>query len=58
MRDAILEEIWRVREQLIKRYGGMDGYFQYVQEVDRARRRRERRLPRTNSGSRKVKPKQ
>ena len=43
MPDPILEEIWRVREQLIKEHGGVEGYFHYVQELDRLRRQRERR---------------
>ena len=40
MRDPILEEIWRVREELVKKHGGFDGYFKYVQKLDRAQRRR------------------
>ena len=40
MRDPILEEIWRVREELVKKHGGFDGYFKYVQKLDRAHRRR------------------
>ena len=46
MSDPILEEIWRVREKLIKEHGGIDGYFTYVQQLDRARRRKakQRRL--------------
>jgi tetratricopeptide (TPR) repeat protein len=39
MSDPILEEIWRVRQELIKRHGGLDGYFAYVQKLDRARQR-------------------
>ena len=37
MPDPILDEIWRVREQLIKQHGGIEQYFQYVQKLDRAR---------------------
>lgn len=40
MADAILEEIWRVRENLIKQHGGLDGYFRYIRKLDRARRQR------------------
>ena len=40
MSDPILEEIWRVREKLIQEHGGIDGYFKYVQQLDRARRRK------------------
>ena len=42
MPDPILDEIRRVREELIKKHGGIDGYFQYVEKLDRARRRREK----------------
>ncbi len=40
MADPILDEIWRVREQLIKPHGGVAGYFEYVRQLDVARRRR------------------
>jgi len=40
MLDPILEEIWVVREKLIKEHGGIDGYFKYVQQLDRTRRRK------------------
>jgi hypothetical protein len=43
MNDPILEEIWRVRQELIKQHGGLDGYFQRVQRIDRAHRQRGRR---------------
>ena len=42
MTDPILEEIWRVREKLIQEHGGVDGYFQYIQQLDAARRRKDR----------------
>jgi len=54
MADPILEEIWRVRQMLIKRHGGMDGYFQYVQKLDRARRRASRH--KNKAGKQKLKP--
>ena len=40
MSDPIIEEVWRVREELIKRYGGMDGYVKHIQAMDRARLRK------------------
>lgn len=40
MADPILDEIWRVRNELIKRHGGLDGYFEHVRKLDRARRQR------------------
>ena len=43
MADPILDEIWRAREELIKKHGGLDGYFAYIQKMDRARQRREER---------------
>ncbi len=39
----ILEEIWKVRDELIKKHGGLDGYFKYVQKLDTARRRKPKR---------------
>jgi len=57
MTDPILDEIWRVREELLKRYGGVDGYFKHLQAMDRARARKAKtrrrksakKLARTNS---------
>jgi hypothetical protein len=43
MADPILDEIWRVREELIKKHGGLDGYFAYIQKLDRAHHKRRRR---------------
>jgi hypothetical protein len=43
MTDPILDEIWRVREELIKEHGGLDGYLTYVQKLDHARRKQGRR---------------
>jgi hypothetical protein len=37
MADEILERIWRVREELLKKHGGWDGYFKYIQKLDRTR---------------------
>ena len=31
MNDVIVEPIRRVREELINRYGGIDGYFKHCQ---------------------------
>jgi hypothetical protein len=39
MDDAILDEIRRVRAELLRRHGGWKGYFQYVRKVDLQRRR-------------------
>ena len=43
MKDAMLEEIWRVREELIKRHGGVHGYLNYLRTLDRNRARRAKR---------------
>jgi hypothetical protein len=44
--DPILDEIHRVREELIQQHGGWEGYFKYVQKLDRTRmaRLRKKRL--------------
>jgi hypothetical protein len=55
MADPILDEIWRVREELIKKHGGLDGYFAYVQKLDRAHRRRGQRPVVKRTRGRRVK---
>lgn len=54
MQDPILDEIWRVREELLKRYGGLHGLIKHVQAMDRARLRKakERRRKRTGKTAR------
>jgi hypothetical protein len=49
MADPILDEIWRVREELVKKHGGLEGYLDHIQKLDRLRRRRQRRL-KANAG--------
>ncbi|HYV34804.1 MAG TPA: hypothetical protein VE988_03810 [Gemmataceae bacterium] len=55
MSDAIVEEVRRVREDLIKSFGGIKGYFQHCQAQDRASagRRKQRKLKQTLRASRK-----
>jgi hypothetical protein len=36
MSDDIVEETRHIREELIKHYGGIDGYFKHCQALDRA----------------------
>ena len=36
-RDVIVDEVRRVREELVKRYGGLDGWIDHLQAMDRAR---------------------
>jgi hypothetical protein len=45
MSDIIVEEVRRVREELIKRHGGIEGYFKYCQAQDRARASRLKARP-------------
>ena len=54
MSDKIVEEIRRIREQLIERHGGIDGYFEHCQAQDRASRTKGRRKKRPARGSRKT----
>lgn len=43
MNDPILDEIARVRQELIKKHGGIDGYFAYIQKLDRAHRKKRKK---------------
>lgn len=43
MADPILDELWRVRDELHKKHGGIDGYFKYAQKVERAHRKRQQK---------------
>jgi hypothetical protein len=36
MNDVIVDPGRKVREELIQRYGGIDGYFKHCQALDRA----------------------
>ena len=35
--DSNVEEVRRVREALIQRHGGLDGYMKHIQTMDRER---------------------
>lgn len=37
MTDPVTEECRRVREQIVERSGGFDGYFDQLEELDRQR---------------------
>ena len=52
MTDPILEEVRRVREELFKRYGGVDGLFKHLQAMDRARARKAKRQRQKKTGAR------
>ena len=42
VRDVIVNRVRRVREDLIKGYGGLEGYFRHLQELDREHQARAR----------------
>jgi hypothetical protein len=50
MTDNIVEEVRRIREQLIERHGGIDGYFEHCQAIDRAWARKAANRGRSRSG--------
>ena len=37
MSDPLMEEIWRVREQLVVEHGGMDGLLKHVKKIEQVR---------------------
>lgn len=51
MNDPILDEIARVRQELIKKHGGVDGYFAYIQKLDRSRRKKRKKPAKQKSKS-------
>lgn len=44
MSDPLMEEIWRVREQLLIEHGGMEGLLKEVKRLERAHRQQLVRL--------------
>ena len=38
--DPIVDEVRRVRDELVKKYGGLDGWIDHLQTLDQARARR------------------
>ena len=38
--DPIVEEVRRVRDELVKTYGGLDGWIDHLQTMDQARARK------------------
>ena len=47
MTDPIVDEVRRVREELIERHGGLEGYLRYCEQQDRRRAREQKRPPAT-----------
>ena len=43
MQDTMLEEIWRVRDELVKRHGGVHGYLKHLRALDKERQQRMKR---------------
>ena len=43
MSDPILERIWRASDALLKKHGGLDGYFKYVQKLHEAHERKRKK---------------
>jgi hypothetical protein len=41
--DVIVDDIRRVRDDLVKRHGGLDGWIQHLQAMDRERARKSKR---------------
>jgi hypothetical protein len=46
MKDDIVDEVRRIREELIQRYGGIDGYFKHCQDQERPPATRSKSRPR------------
>ena len=41
--DVIVDAVRRVRDKLVKRYGGLDGWIEHLQTLDRERTSKTRR---------------
>jgi hypothetical protein len=41
-RDVIVDEVRRVRNELVKRYGGLDAWIAHLQAMDRERARKKK----------------
>ena len=42
-RDVIVDESRRVRDALVKKHGGLEGWIDHLQQMDRARRGKAKR---------------
>ena len=55
IRDKMIEEIRRVRHEIAAELGGLDGMFEYFQELDRQRMKKEaERAKRKQKATRRV----
>lgn len=52
-RDVIVDEVRRVREVLVRRYGGLDGWIEHLQEMERAREAKQRTVKKPTASGRK-----
>ena len=52
--DVIVDEVRRVRHELVKRYGGLDGWIQHLQAMDREGAAGHTRAPRSSDAPRSV----
>ena len=43
MKDALMETVWKRREQLLREYGGMEGVLKEVARIEAERLQREKR---------------
>ncbi len=41
--DEIVDEVRRVRDELVKRYGGLNGWIEHLQTIDTERARKGKR---------------
>jgi hypothetical protein len=39
-RDVIVDEVRRVRQELVEKYGGLDGWIRHLQALERERARK------------------
>jgi hypothetical protein len=51
-RDVIVDEVRRIRDELVKHYGGLGGWIEHLQGMDRDRARKAKR-PAANKFGRK-----
>lgn len=54
-RDVIVDEVRRVRDRLVKKYGGLDGWIEHLQQMDRDRARKAKRQS-VKKGNRRQSP--
>jgi len=57
-RDILMEQIWKIREELVAEHGGIENYFNDVirRDAERRRKLRQSKAKRTTSKSGEVKP--